>query len=32
MKNIGIEYWSGRFERSPDVVKNVKLIADSLGI
>jgi hypothetical protein len=33
MKNIGIGYWSAKLEKaSPDVMKNVKLIAQELGI
>jgi hypothetical protein len=32
MKNIGISYWSEKFERSPAVVKEVKVIAEQLGI
>lgn len=32
MRNIGIEYWTLRFEKAPDVVKNVKVIAEELGI
>jgi hypothetical protein len=32
MRNIGIDYWSGKLEKSPEVVKNVKMIAEELGI
>lgn len=32
MQNIGIEYWSMRLERAPEVVKNVREIAQALGI
>jgi len=32
MKSIGIDYWSMKLEKSPDVVKNGKLIAQELGI
>lgn len=32
MKNIGISLWSERLERSPEIVKNVRLIAEELGI
>lgn len=32
MKNIGISYWSGKLEKSPEVVKNVREIAIALGI
>lgn len=32
MKNIGIGFWSNKLERSPEVVKQIKLIAEELGI
>lgn len=32
MKNIGISFWSDKFEKAPEVVKNVRLIAEELGI
>lgn len=32
MKNIGIDYWSTKLEKAPEVVKNGKLIAEELGI
>ena len=32
MKHIGINYWSEKLEKSPDVVKNVREIAEVLGI
>jgi hypothetical protein len=32
MKNIGISFWSDKFEKTPEVVKNVRLIAEELGI
>jgi hypothetical protein len=32
MKSIGIDYWSQRLEKAPEVVKNGRLIAEELGI
>ena len=32
MKVICIDYWSERFQRASEVVKNSKMIAEALGI
>jgi len=32
MQHIGINYWSQRLEKSPDIVKEVKVIAEQLDI
>lgn len=32
MKNMGIDFWSSRLEKAPEVVKNSKEIAEALGI
>jgi hypothetical protein len=32
MKGIGIDFWAGKLERSPNIVKDLRELAESLGI
>jgi len=32
MKNIGVSYWSDKLEKSPEIVKQVKSMAEELGL
>ena len=32
MRIIGVDYWSSKLERAPEVVKNIKMIVEELGI
>lgn len=32
MRIIGVDYWANKFEKTPDVVRNVKLIVEELGM